>query len=104
MIQIEELRDESKKHPIPKLTDTGKLEREMQERAVQTVKLLAKTFSEDDLRELCMDFHLEFEDIAGDTRRTKIVYLVDYFVKRNTLDILVGWCAGQRPNEQWPEA
>lgn len=49
-----------------------------------------------------MDFYLSYEDIPGDTRRQKVMQLVHYFYRRHTLDILINWLSGQRPNVKWP--
>lgn len=71
-------------------------------RARAIVRLILMTFNEAELGELCMDFDLSYEDIPGNSRRERVVQLVDYFYRRRTLDVLINWLSGQRPNVQWP--
>lgn len=93
---------DSGKWLIPRQTDTGKLEAERRAKARQTTELILDTFSEAELRELCLDFNLNYEDIPGQSRRERVVQLVDYFYRRRTLDVLIHWLSGKRPRTQWP--
>lgn len=94
---------DSGKWVIPKKGDTGPLAQRRKERALRVIRLMVDTFNEAELRELCMDFFLDPEDLEGETRKEHIVSFVKHFYNRNTLDVLINWLMGIRPNVKWPE-
>jgi len=83
-------------------TDTGRLDDERKQKARKTAKLILDTFNEAELIELCLDFDISYEDIEGDSRREKVLHLVNYFYRRRTLEVFIHWLGGQRPNVAWP--
>lgn len=83
-------------------TDTGRLNEERREKARKTAKLILDTFNEAELIELCQDFDISYEDIEGETRREKVLHLVNYFYRRRTLEVFIHWLGGQRPHVAWP--
>lgn len=96
---------ESGKYLIPgRKGDTGQLrQNEQRQRARKTALLMREAFSEAELRDLCMDFGMDYEDVDGATRMEKINGLVDRFYRHNTLDVFINWLSGQRPHVAWPE-
>lgn len=99
---IQEL--ESGKYVIPgRKGDTGQLQRERQQKARQTARLMQDTFNEAELRELCVDMGMDYEDVAGNTKTGKINDLVGAFYRHNTLDVLIDQLSKRRPLAAWPE-
>ena len=64
---------------------------------------LLQTFSIDDLMSLCFDLDLEYDDIAGQTRKIKIEKIIDLFSNKGNLVDLINYCIEQRPNYKWPD-
>ena len=62
---------------------------------------LSKTFSLDELKTMCADLGIEFEDLSGEGRSGKARELVRYLAQRDRLNELVNWCETQRPNVWW---
>lgn len=65
-------------------------------------KLLIQHFSLDELRVFCFDLGLEYEDLPGDTRTTKMHGLIEYLQRRGELSRLLDEVIEQRPNVGWP--
>lgn len=87
---------------IPKTTDTGKLKDEQrQKQAGHLLATIDKAYNEDDLRELCMFWNLDYESISGANKRAKIVSLIGYFYRRNTMRVFVEFLEGDRPKWNW---
>jgi formylglycine-generating enzyme required for sulfatase activity len=68
----------------------------------QLRKLLIKHFSLDELRVLCFDMGLEYEELPGDTRGTKMHGLIEYLQRRGELPKLLTEISEQRPAVVWP--
>lgn len=83
-------------------SDTGRLDEERRQKARKTAKLILDTFNEAELIELCLDFDISYEDIEGESRREKVLQLVNYFYRRRTLEVFIHWLSGQRPHVAWP--
>lgn len=69
--------------------------------SVDTRKLwraLTDLFSEQDLRDLCFDLRLDYEQLEGTTKRTKARELIIYFTHRRRLNVLVTAFQENRPN------
>jgi DNA-binding response OmpR family regulator len=88
------------KHP-PQPLDLGQLRAQIE-----------TYFSEDELHELCfdlrsslrakgLDFDLDYEDLPGDSKKRKIIYLIRYFERRQLLFNLILACFHQRPHLRW---
>lgn len=90
---------------MPDRTDTGRLRHMNQEKARRTAYLIDKHFNENELRELCMDFQLDYENIEGETKKEKALELTMHFHRRNTLEVLISWLGGDgmRPGVDWPD-
>lgn len=72
------------------------------QKLTQLRKLLIQHFSLDELRVLCFDLGLEYEDLPGDTRTTKIHGLIEYLQRRGELYPLLNEVIDHRPNVTWP--
>lgn len=88
---------------VPKReTDTGKLRNKRREYQKQhIIKTMQKAYGLNDLRTLCLDFMMDYESIAGETRQDKIISFVEHFYKRNTLEVLTEFLEGDRENYNW---
>ena len=72
------------------------------QKLTQLRKLLIQHFSLDELRVLCFDLGLEYEDLSGDTRTTKMHSLIEYLQRRDELHLLLNAVTDHRPNVAWP--
>jgi hypothetical protein len=54
-----------------------------------------------DIELLCAELNITFENIKGDTKSLKIVYLVREFQKRSQLSVLMDYLRMERPNMAW---
>lgn len=88
---------------MPEKSDTGRLRALDQAAARKAGKLIDQHFDEGELRELCLDFHLVYENVEGDTKQEKAHNLAMYFYRRKTLDVFINWLKGQRPRVEWPD-
>ncbi len=73
------------------------------QKLTQLRKLLIKHFSLDELRVLCFDLGLEYEDLPGSTRTTKMHGLIEYLQRRGELPRLFAEIHVQRPDGAWPK-
>jgi hypothetical protein len=60
-------------------------------------RVLTDTFSEQELRLLCFDLGIDFEDLRGTTLEAKMVSLVDYLQRRSRLEELIVYVRRERP-------
>lgn len=58
-------------------------------------------FSETELREICFDFHIDYESLTGRGKREKIMEIVLYFERRGLLFELIETCRKLRPHILW---
>lgn len=61
-------------------------------------------FNESELRDLCFRLHLDYENVAGNTKRDKIRELLLYTQRHGTLNELIAIAADMRPRMQWQTA
>ena len=66
------------------------------------VQLLRNHFDESELRDLCFDLQINYEDLPGQSRRDKTRELVTFCQRRRQLPELVEACRQLRPNVSWP--
>ncbi|MBE2224404.1 MAG: hypothetical protein IAF02_22880, partial [Anaerolineae bacterium] len=55
---------------------------------VELKEALVERYNENELRELCFDLRISYDDLSGDNRRTKIVSLIEYCDRRESLEEL----------------
>jgi hypothetical protein len=65
---------------------------------------ISAAFSLEELRGLCFELGIDFDDIRGETREAKARELVLYCQRRSRLEQLAEACARLRPNISWPGA
>ena len=65
--------------------------------------LLAQHFNKNELRQLCFDLVIEYENLPGDIRPAKAQALVEYCLRHNRLSDLVVRCRQLRPTVSWPD-
>lgn len=64
---------------------------------------MKSVFGEDDLRELCFELKIQYEDIPGFTRQIKIIELIYHTYRRGEIGHLVALCQLKRPHIVWPD-
>ena len=72
-----------------------------QEKPVDLRKLLRAindSFGENDLRDLCFDLQLDFENLPGPTKKDKARELIIHFDRRKRINVLVAAFSELRPN------
>ena len=62
---------------------------------------ISQSFNMDELRGLCIDLDIEFENVNGSTRELKAKELVLYCHRRGDLQKLVNRCMELRPKKDW---
>lgn len=77
---------------------------EVQAAAASRLKtLLTHHFGEGDLRELCFDLAIDYEELPGNNKRDKARELIIFCKRRDRLEDLLGHCRQQRPQVVWPD-
>jgi hypothetical protein len=94
--------EEAKIYFTPK-TDTGKLRKQRENRANEVVKLMNIHLDMNEVRDLCFDLQVDFDNLLGERKLDKIKALVGLFYRQNLLDVLINWLHGIRPDVDWPE-
>ena len=67
----------------------------------ELVEKIARVFSLSDLRGLCFQLEIDYDDLSGQNKKDKIIALVNYCKNRQRLDELVNQCQKLRPKETW---
>lgn len=65
--------------------------------------LLDHYFNDDELRQLCLDLSIEYENLRGETRLAKAQALVQYCLRNGRLPDLGTRCQTLRPGVAWPD-
>ena len=65
---------------------------------------ISHLFSLDELRALCFELNIEFENLRGETREAKALALVEFCERRGLVDRLLTICARERPSHTWTSA
>jgi formylglycine-generating enzyme required for sulfatase activity len=61
-------------------------------------ELITACFDEEELRTLCFDLEVDYDDLRGEGRAGKARELVAYFERRGRISELVAYCRRARPN------
>ncbi len=59
---------------------------------------IEKGFNLSEIKVLCFDLQIDYENLAGETKKAKVLSLVQYCQKQKRLDLLVAFCEQQRPH------
>ena len=62
---------------------------------------IESSFSLDELRDLCLELGVEYENLPGQTRSAKSIELVTYFQRRCQLAELIDFCTQARQHIDW---
>ncbi len=73
------------------------------EQLVSLRQTLEDRLSDDDLRTLCFNLGVDYEDLPGQRKSIKIQELLMYFVRRKNISDLIEVGRRQRPDIPWPE-
>jgi hypothetical protein len=65
-------------------------------------KAIVECFNSSDLRLLCADLGMDYEDLGGEGKEAKVLELVNYFSRRGKTDQLLAYCQQERPEFAWP--
>ncbi len=66
-------------------------------------KILRKSFSEGDLRDLCQDLDIDYDDLPGEGKADKVRELIIFCDQRGRLSELLSKCQELRPDIPWSE-
>ncbi|MEI2609108.1 MAG: cytochrome D1 domain-containing protein [Candidatus Promineifilaceae bacterium] len=67
-------------------------------------QVISDTFNSEELRTLCFSLAIEYDDLPGEGRASKIRELIALCERDNRLRELVAQCQALRPNQDWPNA
>jgi len=63
---------------------------------------LAHHFNQDELRILCFDLDVDYEELRGEVKTSKAMELVAHLRRRGRIGELLATCSELRPNVVWP--
>ncbi len=69
---------------------------------VRLRELLDSLFSQDDIRVLCFDLGIDFDNLSGGTKQVKVQSLIVYCEQRGRIDDLIQRATAVNPNMIWP--
>lgn len=58
-------------------------------------------FSDQEIRTLCFDLDVDYEDLPGEGKESKVRELIAYMRRRDRIPELVNYCCEQRPSVDW---
>lgn len=67
----------------------------------QLRKLLTSHFNTSELQVMCFDIGVDYEELEGSNKTTKVQDLISYLYRRNELHLLIGEAKKQRPSVKW---
>lgn len=70
---------------------------------VELSQLIRKHYSLGELKSLCFELQVEYDDLAGETLTNKVQALVEYLERRGRVPHLLPLLKQQRPNTPWPD-
>lgn len=65
--------------------------------------LLVKRFSKSEIRDICFEMNIEYENLDGETLNDKARELIFFCRRRDKLEELLSILKEKRPHEKWPE-
>jgi S1-C subfamily serine protease len=60
------------------------------------------SYNLEELRTVCYDLGIEYEDLSGENKSTRVIALIEYVWRRGKLDALLDYCRQDRPLYAWP--
>src|SRR4029453_4379083 len=73
------------------------------EQLAQLRRNLDQWFGDEDLRTLCFDLGIDYDDLPGRAKADKARELLSELDRRGRIPELVRLCAAKRPNVVWPD-
>ena len=70
---------------------------------IQLRNLLNDHFNIPELRELCFNLDVDYEELEGPNKTSKVQDLISYLKRRNKLHFLIEEVKEQRPSVNWPD-
>lgn len=70
---------------------------------VELSQLIRKHYSLGELKSLCFELQVEYDDLAGETLTNKVQSLVEYLERRGRVPHLLTLVKQQRPHTPWPD-
>ncbi len=64
---------------------------------------MVEAFNEEELKTLCFDLGVDYENVAGDTKAEKTREIISLFERKDRLKNLVLQCRRMRPEVDWPD-
>lgn len=61
-----------------------------------------KSYNLSEIKELCQELQIDYEELAGDTKTEKVYDLLRNISRQRRLAVLLNWARQARPQEQWP--
>ncbi|MEM7802701.1 MAG: hypothetical protein AAF633_26150 [Chloroflexota bacterium] len=68
----------------------------------QLHKLIASTFSLEDVRLLCFELSVDYDELKGEAKSGKLSGLLELLAKESKLTGLLGYLERERPDTTWP--
>lgn len=65
------------------------------------VQKMNEGFGKEELQHLCFELGIEYDNLDGDTKKSKIVSLVQLFARSQRMIELIDLCKKERPNISW---
>lgn len=65
------------------------------------LEIMNKGFNTEELKTFCFNLNVEYENLEGEVKSSKIRELITYFSRRNNLSFLIGEGKKIRPNISW---
>ncbi|MCL4262205.1 MAG: ATP-binding protein [Anaerolineae bacterium] len=69
----------------------------------QLRQMIEAHFDLQDLRELCFDLNINYDNLSGDRLSAKVIALVEEMRKRGQMELLLVTLVTARPHVSWPE-
>ena len=80
------------------MTESADIQSEKPVDLRKLLRAIKDSFSEDDLRDLCFELQLDFENLPGNAKKDKARELIIHFDRRKRINVLVAAFRDARPN------
>ena len=64
---------------------------------------IVEHFGDSDIKALCFDLGVDYDELPGDTKTEKVISIIEYFSRLNQVPVLIAYCSRHRPNIPWEE-
>lgn len=72
-----------------------------EDRLTELRQTVTRLFNEDELRTLCFDLGVDYDNVGGETKESKVRELIAYQYRRGQLRRLINTCAQYRADVRW---